>query len=108
MITQPPQHAPAVVSRTTGADTGHLGAERGHRPLVIPRKGGPYRDSAGPAAAGVSCGRTLPACCNDSVMRGRPVVRPPTVPDLCYRWIVQLKLADPDAPVVSVAVTVTE
>jgi hypothetical protein len=27
---------------------------------------------------------------------------------VCYRWIVQLKLADPDAPVVSVAVTVTE
>jgi hypothetical protein len=29
-----------VASRTTGADTGHLGTGRGHRTLVITRKGG--------------------------------------------------------------------
>jgi hypothetical protein len=40
MITKPPQHAPAVASRTAGADTGHLGTGRGHRTLVITRKGG--------------------------------------------------------------------
>jgi hypothetical protein len=40
--------------------------------------------------------------------RGRPCPAAREVGSCRYRWIVQLKLADPDAPVVSVAVTVTE